>query len=216
MKNTAACPRLFARSHTARLRCIYRRADILHHRDGSRRNSQYPRSFWSLLIPLSHPSHSSALPLTSLTASLNLSCTSFLPTRKRKKRNACAKKNSWSERRNSVLGECMQGQRCGERSEGSPPRRAPTNPFFFFFSGSVSFLSPALPVSLWLMSTAFLPLTIQLWPPRYAMSPHCLVSQFWRHCVFWGFFLRRRRVRSENTIGFVFFFLFSVFCLNIT
>lgn len=53
-------------------------SNILYHCNSLKRNSQHSRAFWSLLISLSHPSHPSALPLTSLTASLNLSCTLFL------------------------------------------------------------------------------------------------------------------------------------------
>lgn len=51
--------------------------NILYHCNSLKRNSEHSRAFWSLLISLSHPSHPSALPLTSLTASLNLSCTLF-------------------------------------------------------------------------------------------------------------------------------------------
>lgn len=79
-------------------------SDILHHCGSLKRNSQHPRSFWSLLISLSFIHHTlQALPLTSLAASLNLSCTSFLY-------KTCFKTAEAREKQRSS--KCKQGQRC--------------------------------------------------------------------------------------------------------
>lgn len=105
----------------------------------------------------------------------------------------------------------MQGQRCGERVEGSPPRRAPTSPFFFFF-----FLFGLFLVS----SSADVTLTyVYLLPSTYhtAVAPAlCNVPALSRFAVFKALrFLGRRRVKSENAIGFFCCccFVFCCFCL---
>lgn len=97
-----------------------------------------------LLVP-SHPSLSSITPLsstsTSLTASLNLSCTSFLPTRKRKKKKCLCKKIA-EAREGIVFRESVCKDRGAVRGLRACHlvRLLPTPPFFFFAVQSLSCL----------------------------------------------------------------------------
>lgn len=166
------CPQ----SHTSSY--ALQESDILYHCNSLKRNSQHPRSFWSLLISLSHPSHPSALPLTSLTASLNLSCTLFLHSFlwKTCSKTAEAREKQCSHRSASKDRGAMN--RRGLNSSSSPPGQAPSNLWFSHC------LFSTLAVSLWVISTLFLPLTIYSCGPVLCNVPTLSHLQFSRHCNF--------------------------------
>lgn len=94
-RNTAVQSDPHPRSHR-HTRMRLQEGDILHHCNSFKGNLQHSRAFWSLLISHAHPSHPSALPLTSLTNSLILCCKLFLHSILPEIKKTCLKKKAWA------------------------------------------------------------------------------------------------------------------------
>lgn len=95
-------PHLQSHRH-ARMRL--QEGDILRHCNSFKGNLQHSRAFWSLLISRTHPSHPSALPLTSLTNSLILCCKLFLRSVLPEIKKTCSQKARAAWEKNNLSGD---------------------------------------------------------------------------------------------------------------
>lgn len=128
-RNTAVQSDPHPRSHR-HTRMRLQEGDILHHCNSFKGNLQHSRAFWSLLISRTHPSHPSALPLTSLTNSLILCCKLFLHSILPEIKKTCSQTaRAAREKISSFRRRVRKG--AIKRGLGSQPVRALHRPFGF-------------------------------------------------------------------------------------